>query len=299
MPQTLRSSMAATASRCRVSSNSHRHIWEGILRNILPDGTLQDYMRDIPGRLAVGFRPQDVYVSTYLSALGAINAGVTTLLDWSQIQNSPDHTDSAVSALQDAGIRAVFAYGPPSLGRPWWSDESHAYPADIERLRATAFASEDQLLTLAVAATGPEFAPYEMVEKVWRAARNVGARISVHAGIGARGKLGHYERMGRDGLLGPDTTYIHCGTLNATEWRMIADTGGTVSISPQIEMQMGHGTPPIQTAIEHRLRPSLSVDVETSAPSDFFTQMRAALAIQRGLVNARILDEEKDVPETP
>ena len=89
MPQTLNRRWPQPHRDAGFRRFSSPYLGRVFLRNILPDGTLQDYMRDIPGRLAVGFRPQDVYVSTYLSALGAINAGVTTLLDWSQIQNSP------------------------------------------------------------------------------------------------------------------------------------------------------------------------------------------------------------------
>jgi len=32
-------------------------------------------------------------------------------------------------------------------------------------------------------------------------------------------------------------------------------------------MEMGHGIPPIQPALDHGLRPSLSVDVETQMPA--------------------------------
>jgi cytosine/adenosine deaminase-related metal-dependent hydrolase len=37
------------------------------------------------------------------------------------------------------------------------------------------------------------------------------------------------------------TTYIHCCTLGDDEWKMIADSGGSVSLSPQIDLQMGQG----------------------------------------------------------
>jgi cytosine/adenosine deaminase-related metal-dependent hydrolase len=83
--------------------------------------------------------------------------------------------------------------------------------------------------------------------------------------------------------LGPDTTYIHCTTLNDTEIQMIVDTGGTVSLASPVEMMMGHGMPPIQKFLDRGLRPSLSVDVETNVPSDMFNQMRNVLALQRSL----------------
>ncbi len=58
---------------------------------------------------------------------------------------------------------------------------------------------------------------------------------------------------------------------------MIADTGGTVSMACPIEMQMGHGMPPIQRCLDLGIRPSLSVDVETTMCGDMFAQMRSVL----------------------
>ena len=92
--------------------------------------------------------------------------------------------------------------------------------------------------------------------------------------------------MGEAGLLGPDTTYIHCTTLNDTEIQMIVDTGGTVSLASPVEMMMGHGMPPIQKFLDRGLRPSLSVDVETNVPGDMFNQMRSVLALQRASATA-------------
>jgi cytosine/adenosine deaminase-related metal-dependent hydrolase len=92
--------------------------------------------------------------------------------------------------------------------------------------------------------------------------------------------------MGEAGLLGPDTTYIHCTTLNDTEIQMIVDTGGTVSLASPVEMMMGHGMPPIQKFLDRGLRPSLSIDVETNVPSDMFNQMRSVLALQRALASS-------------
>jgi cytosine/adenosine deaminase-related metal-dependent hydrolase len=48
-------------------------------------------------------------------------------------------------------------------------------------------------------------------------------------------------------------------------------------------MEMGHGVPPIQEALNYGIRPSLSTDVETQMPSDFFTQMRSVFTLQRML----------------
>ncbi len=257
--------------------DSHRHLWEGLIRNGLPDGTLEDYFEVLNGKLGPAYTPADVYTGTLLSAIGALNAGVTTVLDWAHIQNTPQHTDASIQALRDSGVRAVFGFGTPTA-----LDQGNRYPQDILRLRKESFASDDQLLTLALATTSPEMVPDAEAKACWAVAREANARITTHAGLAGIGRPNEIERFGREGLLGPDVTLVHCGFLSETEWRIIADTGTTVSIAAQIELQMGHGSAPIQMAIDHGILPSLSVDVETSVPGDFFTHMRATFAHQRG-----------------
>ncbi len=261
--------------------DSHRHIWEGVLRNIGTDVPLEgraSYISHVLHKLAPAFRPEDAYTGNLLSALGAIDAGITDLLDWSHIQASPAHTDAAVQALRDSGIRAVFGYG-----FPWWGKWDERQPSWFVRAATEHFSTRDQMLTLALAAPGPEFTDFEVTRDHWRLAREAGARISTHIGVGSYGLDAKFEQFGRGGVLGPDTTYIHCTTLSDTEIQMIVDTGGTVSLATPVEMMMGHGLPPIQRFLDRGLKPSLSVDVETNVPSDMFTQMRSVLALQRAL----------------
>ena len=80
------------------------------------------------------------------------------------------------------------------------------------------------------------------------------------------GRFSMVSQLNEMGLLGPDTTYIHCNYLSDEEFQLIADSGGKVSIAPSVEMIMGHGTPPTGKALAHGLRPSLSIDVVTTVP---------------------------------
>lgn len=254
--------------------DTHRHCWQGALRNILPNGLLADYMRDITGAARAVYRPEDVRIGDLVTTLGALNAGVTTVLDWSHIGNSPAHTDAAIAGLRESGIRAVYAFGAGTPG------PDNAFPGDIRRLRMEHFSSADDLVTLAMAAG--------INADDWAVARDVGAPITVHAN-GAGQLLAVAQAMG------PDLTCIHCPNLTEAEWQRIADTGAHVSIASPIEMKMGHGIPPIQQALDHGIRPSLSVDVETEMPGDMFTQMRTVLTLQRMLAIARA--GETDPPD--
>src|SRR5436190_12329688 len=151
--------------------DTHRHMWQGILRNVLPDGSLDDYIATVQKTFGANYTPDDVYAGDYFSALGAIDSGVTCILDWSHIHNTPEHTDAAVKALADSGVRAVFAYGnaQTSDGR-WWEAKGSKYPDDIARLRKQYFSSEDRLVTLYMAA--PSGTP-EQILPSFKAARDV------------------------------------------------------------------------------------------------------------------------------
>ena len=77
--------------------------------------------------------------------------------------------------------------------------------------------------------------------KIFAVAREAGVPAVSH------GVSGNTERtlveLGRMGLLQPGDEYIHCNHLSGIAWRLIRDTGGHVSLSPPIEMAMGHGMP--------------------------------------------------------
>lgn len=254
--------------------DTHRHMWQAPLRNILPDGTLGEYLKSINTTARDAYRAQDAYIGGLLTAWGAMNAGITTLLDWSHVSNTPEHSDAAIRGLLDSGIRAVYAYGGGNA-------KTSRFPQDIHRLRKTHFSSAGQRVTLAMA-TGINAGH-------WRLAREAGAPITLHAN-------GAGQLLPVAAEMGPDITYIHCCNLNAEEWKRIADTGGGVSLAAPIEMQMGHGLPPIQQTLDLKIPVGLSNDVETSVSADLFFQMRTVFVLQRMQLLARDRAGEKNLP---
>jgi len=94
----------------------HRHSWEGVLRRIIPDGDIGKYMATTHQFFALHYRPHDMYVGNLVTALGCIDAGITCIIDNSHNSRSAAHSDAAVQALMDSGIRAVHASGAPQNG---------------------------------------------------------------------------------------------------------------------------------------------------------------------------------------
>src|SRR5262245_16941275 len=269
--------------------DTHRHTWEAAIRNVAPNATLDDYFVEILDTFAPVYSPDDVYASNFAGSLECLNAGITTLVDWSHINNTPDHPDAGIAGLKETGIRAQYAYGSANTSlADYWFESKIVIPADdVRRIRDTYFSSDDGLLTMALATRGPGFCKEEVVRSEWTLARELGIPITVHVGMGRMaGRFGMISMLNGMGLLGPDTTYIHCCYSSEGAWRLVADSGGTISIAPQVEVQMGHGWPPVVKAMDYGLRPSLSIDVVTTVPGDMFTQIRAAFGAERARVNA-------------
>jgi 5-methylthioadenosine/S-adenosylhomocysteine deaminase len=258
--------------------DTHSHSYQGILRGIMTNGVLDpDYNRDVQTKLTPAFQPADVYAGVLITALGLIDMGTTAIVDLSQISHTPEHSDACIRALQDSGIRALYAYSR-GLG------PATQYPQDVLRLQRAYFSAKDQLLTLALGVG--------LDAKVFGVAREAGVPAVLHMRNDSAGLLA----LGRAGLLRPGDEYIHCTNLSGDAWRLIRDTGGHVSLCPQIEMSMGHGMPAIQDALDHGVRPSLSSDHSVAIAPDFFMVMRTVFAFQRMQIFARARSGTQDLP---
>jgi 5-methylthioadenosine/S-adenosylhomocysteine deaminase len=217
------------------------------------------------------------------TALGMIDAGTTGVIDVSQVNNSPEHSDALVRALQDAGIRAVFGYSGGAGVSP-------QNPQELTRLQRTYFSSKDQLLTLALGAppTQPMFA----------LGRELGIQVVTHVRntLPGRDDGARLSQLAGANLLRPGDVLIHCLHFPAETWKLIKDSGLRVSLSPPIEMTMGHGTPATQEALDNGVRPSLSSDHAVTLTSDMFTNMRATFINQRYFVLQRGRNGEQNLP---
>lgn len=265
--------------------DTHRHTWQSVVRHVASDWSLTEYLAGLHTGLSKYFRPEDTYTGNYLGALEALDSGITTLVDWSHNLATPEHADAAVQALQDTGMRAVFAHGG---GAAQWGSLPSAvpHPDDARRVRDQYFSGEDGLVTMALALRGPQFTTPEVNRADFELARDLDLRVTVHVGDGYWGKSGPVRKLQADGLLSDRITYVHCCTLGDDELAIIAETGGSASVAPDVEMQMGHGFPATGRLLAAGIRPTFSIDVCSSNGGDMFGTMRTAIGMQRVLDNA-------------
>ena len=273
--------------------DTHHHQFETALRGFLADAILindgrpestHNYYEYVLQKLSMGYRPEDVYINELFGGIAQIDAGVTGVMDVSQIHHSPEHSDAAVAALRETGRHAVFGYFEG------WGEKSR-YPNDAKRLREQHFSSSDQLISMFMG--GEIYLPG--YEEAWRVGRELNLPVALHV-VGTFGMQPTFDALAAAGKFGPDCFFIHMTGMSEVGWKAAADAGAHVSISAPIEMHMRHGMPPIQKVIDLGISASLSSDVECTMTADMFTQMRSALTLQRMLANELAL-QGKDYPK--
>jgi cytosine/adenosine deaminase-related metal-dependent hydrolase len=253
------------------------------------------------------YDPEDCYISMLVACLSEMTQGITTGTDTSQANHTPAHTDALVKGLMDSGRRTVFVYsGGVDRRGDGYDYEVPGAMGDttkgIGRLAKTYFSSKDQLVTLGFGGgAGPAFqgAPFTG----WQLGRSFGALINNHS-VGNPNGIVTSAADPRNGTDWSDVTFVHAtrwqdesvaqigaghaaypASSRSRAWEIVRDRGAHVSIANLIEMQMRHGMPPFQEALNHGILPSLSPDVDTNMTTDPFSLMRGAYCLQRTLAN--------------
>ena len=270
--------------------DTHRHVWQTQLRGVAADWTLFDYtllMRMGYGSL---YEPDDAYLGNHAGALEALAAGITTVVDHSHIMNSPAHADEALRGIVDSGIRAVFCYGlyPNPSHDPFALDFDPGWRFDdARRLRRDRLAADDARVRFGLAPSEVTATPFEQIERELAVARELAAlRVSCHVSMG---RWDHgarvVERLAAVGALGDDLLFVHGSTLTDDELAAIADSGASISCTPETELQMAMGRPVFTRAKAAGARPSLGIDIVSNFSGDMFAQMRLLLQSERGFDN--------------
>ncbi len=255
--------------------DTHRHMWQTALRGFGADWTLTNYFQFYYLNWGKIFRPEDIYAGNLLAAIEAIDAGVTTTVDWSHGLQTVAHADAAVDALEAIPGRFVLAYGN-LLGAPWQWTKAPEF-ADFIRRRIDG--RGDMLrMQLAFDVTGdpafPEKAAFEV-------AREFNLPVTTHAGVRGATTDDSIRLMYEHGFMTPSTIYVHAATLSEDSYHRIAATGGHTSISAESEQNAGQGYPPTWLLRRHNIPVSLSMDTSVWWSADLFSAMRATLNADR------------------
>jgi 5-methylthioadenosine/S-adenosylhomocysteine deaminase len=255
--------------------DTHRHMWQTAMRGYGADWTLTQYFVWYYLNWGKIFRPQDIYAGNLLAAIEAIDAGVTTTVDWSHGLQTIDHAEAAVDALTEVPGRFVLAYGNIQQG-PWEWSVVPEFRDFVTRRFGTA---SDMLgFQMAFDVTGDPAFPERAAFGV---ARDLGVPVTTHAGVWGATNDDGIRLMHENGFMTPSTIYVHAATLTRDSYNRIAATGGSASVSTESEQSAGQGYPPTWQLREHGIPVSLSMDTSVWWSGDLFSAMRTTLGADR------------------
>ncbi|HZG20991.1 MAG TPA: amidohydrolase family protein [Herbaspirillum sp.] len=263
--------------------DAHHHAWLGVMRRLLPDvDDLFAYIDVVAEKLGAHYRPLDMFLSTRLTAVASLDAGITTLIDACHSSRSPEHTDAALDALEGSGIRALHMVGPAMDKQ---ASSAHL-PGDLQRL-ADNWNHAGSLVKVGL------FGQLNL--DWWRVARELDMRILTEF-IGDLAKLG--PEFAQAGVLGSDNIFNHCTRVPPETWKLLADAGVNITVNPRSDALFGFDDDSFayQIAIDHGLAPALGIDLDTAFGSDMFGEMHALFGQQRSAMRYRRFRGEADAP---
>lgn len=272
--------------------DASRHTWQTLTRGICGDLSGAGYWTAIRHQAARCLTPDDFKLGNLAGMLEAIDAGVTSVFDFSNSIASDDHADALLEGTREAGIRCRFAPAMNSV-----PGESKAFAEHggrlklLERLRRGPLTSDDALVTLAAGLSDIPIVGIDAISREIAACRSLGLRMTLNCEAFPSGsEYGELELMEGAGLLGPDLLFVHMALATGAQLERVRDTGGSVVICPETMMALFHRLPPTLRVFCAGLKPALGSDITSGWSADMFSQAR--IALQAGRVEAATLGED-------
>ncbi|WGX96910.1 amidohydrolase family protein [Nocardioides sp. L-11A] len=247
--------------------DSHLHLWSSLGRNFV--NSASDFYA-AKGRTAEHYSPDDFYRSVKLGLTQCIDAGITTVHNWSHNTRSPEHAEAELRAHLHTGLRARYSYGHrDGLAR----DEVFGF-GDVDRIRETWLDADDAfegLMTLGVNLRGPDGSDEEVFAAEMVEARSRGLPVSIHAG--QTSTTVRAAELARRGLFGPSMLVAHFLSATPQDWAAMAGENASLAFAVLSELRLGR-TGAAHSALMQARAAGVNVSLSTAlGPTNLFEVM--------------------------
>lgn len=132
-------------------------------------------------------------------------------------------------------------------------------------------------------------------EEIWPLIRELGIEVVTSHYVGGPNHVASslVESFHSQGLLDRSVLFSHACWITDEEVELLKASGGALACTPEIEVTMTHGNPVGLDSSRKGCRVGLGTDCTSVVGGDMFTQMRVALAHQRGKENAMLAKDGK------
>ncbi len=215
--------------------DSHLHMWSSLGRNFVNDA---DDFYSAKGRTAAHYSPVDFYRSVMLGLTQCIDAGITTVHNWSHNTRSEEHAEAELMAHLHAGVRTRYSYGhSDGLAQ----DKKFSFDG-VDRIRHSWFDTADRfegLVALGVNLRGPDGSDEAVFAAEIDEARSRGLPVSIHAGQTST-KV-RADVLAQRGWLGPSMLIAHFLPATAEDWAAMAAERTSLTFAVLSELRLGRG----------------------------------------------------------
>ncbi|PBK70367.1 Metallo-dependent hydrolase [Armillaria solidipes] len=284
--------------------DTHHHMWQTQLKGRFADSTLFDYF--YKGWCQWDFfTAEDIFWGELASCMEALDSGTTTVVDHAHCSRTPDHVTQAISATLTSGLRSFYCYAVVPEIKSWSPQfvlgDSPAWGYELLNTLAQKSPFGPNGRVRMGLAFDQLYLPKDTVQEIIGTARQLKLfPLTTHAAGGAlQGFLRHIQQTHDYGLLGPDWIFSHGGWITLAELDLLKQSGATISVTPESELQMGHPMAPIESSDYPGLRDCCSIGIDCSCANsgDIVTQMRLMLQSGRGIVGRQVKEKGKIVKE--
>ncbi len=272
--------------------NAHTHLYQVLLRAVWEDLPLMAWLRRIYGCARV-LRPEHFYAGSLLGCVEAIRSGVTTVCEHNFLNPSAECAYETIRAIQDSGLRAVFARTIMDTGEIVPDCVKERPDGAFRHIEAVLAKHErsDRLTFM----TGPNTPPINttpgLLKEIRRFADAKSIGISAHVAESKSvvdcvrqeyGKSGVVEFLHDFGIPGPNSIFAHSVHVSKDEIAILKQTGTSVSHNPVSNMMLGDGVAPVVEMLRQGVNVALGTDGAASNHSqDLFDTMKAASLLQK------------------
>ena len=252
--------------------DAHDHLWQSLIRGCAPCGGLYEWLDEcVFAVAAAGVRAPEAYAAVRLSALGLIDSGVTTVLDWCHAFDTA-FADANLRALDDSGLRYVFGYY--GRDRPDVFDAIRAAHAQVDG---------DRFAALHVC-SHPTLGAQAELDALAGLAHSLGAPFDVHLLENAAQRTDDPVRaLANAGAIGPGLVAHHAIHLTGDEIAALGAAGARVSHNPMSNMRLASGVCPLPQLHAAGVKLGLGLDGGANDAPDAFANLRAAIGLQRAV----------------
>jgi 5-methylthioadenosine/S-adenosylhomocysteine deaminase len=255
---------------------THWHMWSSLGRNFITED-----FEYFPAKWATSahYEPDDFYRSVALGLAEALNAGITTVHNWSHNTRSPAHADAELSAHRDIPARARYAYGHIDF----LDVDTPLDFSDIDRVRREWFAGEggdafQGRVHLGVNLRGPDLGSMAVFDAEMAEVKQRRLPVAIHTVQGGS-TLVDATDLERKGYLGPDFLIAHFLAARPEDRAAMARAGTPLSYSVHSELRLGDAgdaRAALLSFLADGVDVSFSIDATSIAPVDLFQAMNVA-----------------------